>query len=260
MLVNILSFAEETAYEAGKIILKGFRSNATVINKKSATNLVTSMDIASEKFIVEAIRKKFPSHSIVAEEGSGFDKGKEFLWYIDPIDGTNNYAHGIQNFSVSIGIFSKELNSICVGVVYDPYHNEMFKAMRGSGSYLNGEQIEVSKTDKLSHSIIATGFPYKKKNPSKNNSIQLTKILPNIRDIRRLGAASLDLCYVACGRIDGFWESTLQPWDTAAGSLIVKEAGGQITRYSGEKYQPEKDDVIASNGFIHKKIMKYIQP
>jgi myo-inositol-1(or 4)-monophosphatase len=137
----------------------------------------------------------------------------------------------------------------------------MFKALRGEGSsYLNGEQIEVSKTEKLGYSIIATGFPYKKKNPATNNSIRLSSILPNIRDIRRLGAASLDLCYVACGRIDGYWESTLQPWDTAAGSLIVEGAGGKVTRYSGEKYVPWKDDVIASNGLIHKKIMKYIKP
>jgi myo-inositol-1(or 4)-monophosphatase len=260
MLINIISFAEETAFEAGKIILKGFRSKSTVINQKSSTNLVTSMDIASEKFIVGAIKKKFPAHTIIAEEGGGFDKGKDFIWYIDPIDGTNNYAHGIQNFAVSIGIFSKELNLICAGVVYDPYHNEMFKAFRGSGAYLNGEQIDVSKTEKLGNAIIATGFPYEKNDPASNNSIRLAKILPKLRDIRRLGAASLDLCYVACGRLDGYWESTLQPWDSAAGSLIVEEAGGRVTRFSGEKYQPEKDDVIASNGLIHKEIMKYIKP
>ena len=258
MFVNIISFAEETAFEAGKIILKGFRSKLTVINKKSPTNLVTSMDIASEKFIVEAIKKKFPAHSIIAEEGNSFEKGTDFVWYIDPIDGTNNYAHGIANFAVSIGIFSVEQNSMCAGIVYDPYHDEMFKGMSGSGAYLNGEQIDVSKTGKLDHSIIATGFPYKKKNSSSNNSIQLSNILPHVRDIRRLGAASLDLCYVACGRIDGYWESTLQPWDSAAGSIIVEEAGGKVTRYSGEKYLPWKDDVVASNGIIHKKIIKYI--
>lgn len=260
MHINILSFAEETAFEAGKLILKGFRSKSTVVNQKSRTNLVTSMDIASEEFIVGAIKKKFPDHLIVAEEGGGTDSGKDFIWYIDPIDGTNNYAHGIQNFAVSIGIFSKELNSICAGVVYDPYHDEMFKALRGSYSYLNGEQIDVSETSNLGSAIIATGFPYEKEDPSSNNSVRLAKILPHLRDIRRLGAASLDLCYVACGRIDGYWESTLQPWDTAAGSLIVEEAGGSVSRFTGEKYDPLKDDVIASNGHIQKEIIKYIRP
>lgn len=259
MLVNILSFAEETAFEAGKLILKGFRSGSTVIKMKSSTDLVTNMDLASEKFIVESIKKKFPSHVIVAEEGSSSDIGDDFIWYIDPIDGTNNYAHGIHNFAVSIGVFSRELNEVCAGVVYDPYHNEMFKALYDKGAYLNGEQIEVSTTDKLSHSILATGFPYNKKKALTNNSLRLGKILPKVRDIRRLGAASLDLCYVACGRIDGYWESTLKPWDTAAGSIIVCEAGGKITDYTGTGYKPDKDDVVASNSLIHKEIIKNIK-
>jgi myo-inositol-1(or 4)-monophosphatase len=259
MLKKINDFTKEISYEAGKILLKGFRSNKTIVSYKSRTDLVTDIDEKSEKFLFEKINKEFSDHSIVAEEGSRKDTKGEFIWYVDPIDGTNNFAHGLPFFCISIGVFSRELNSMVSGVVYNPFLDELFSAIKNSGSTLNGEKISVSKTGDIGISILATGFPYEKDNPEINNLKEFNEILPNVQGIRRFGSAALDLCYLACGRFDGYWEHQLKPWDMAAGSLIAEEAGGVVTDYSGQQFDPEKPQLVASNGKIHEQILKFIK-
>ena len=252
---KIAGFAEEISKSAGKILLKGFRSETTKISYKSRTNLVTNIDRESEEFLFNSIRKKFPGHSIIAEEGSRSDAGGDLIWYIDPLDATNNYAHGIPFFCVSIGVFSREAGCVTAGVVHDPYHKETFKAVKGKGAFLNGKPIHVSSIDDIGISVLATGFPYDKENTEKNNLRQFNAILPNIQGIRRMGSAALDLSYIACGRIDGYWEPELYPWDMAAGSLIVEEGGGTVTKYNGSSFDPEYPEILASNGKIHDKMI-----
>ena len=251
MLNEIIEFARTVAREAGAIQLHGFRSGDTVISYKSRTDLVTNIDRESEKHICARINERFPEHSIIAEEGGGSDLGGDFLWYIDPLDATNNFAHGIPFFCVSLGIYSRAKGSVVAGVVFDPVHDELFTAKRGCGAYCNGERVKVSPTGDIGISLLATGFPYDKENSEKNNLKQFSAMLPKVQGIRRIGSAALDLCYVACGRLDGFWEPMLKPWDTAAGSLIVEEAGGRVSRYDGGRYDPEFPQIIASNGLIH---------
>ncbi len=251
---TIASFSSEIAYEAGKILLGGFRSRNTEVSYKSRTDLVTNIDRESEEFLYNSIRKKFPDHTVIAEEGSRHDSGKDYTWYVDPLDATNNFAHGIPYFCISIGVFSIDLGRVIAGVVYDPFHNELFRAAYGSGSTLNGEKISVSGTGELGISIVATGFPYDRETSAKNNLQQFNRIMPVVQGIRRLGSAALDLCYVSCGRFDGYWEPLLRPWDMAAGSLLVEEAGGRVSRYNGESFDPEFPEIAASNGKIHNEL------
>jgi myo-inositol-1(or 4)-monophosphatase len=257
-LDEVLEFTEDIAIGAGQILLKGFRSDKTITSFKSRTNLVTYIDKKSEKFLFENIRKKFPDNTIIAEEGSRSYADGDLIWYVDPLDATNNYAHGIPFFCISIGIFSKEAGKIIIGLVYDPYHNEIFSAMTGSGSYLNKERIHTSETDDLGFSIVATGFPYEKDDMSLNNTNQFIRFIPITQGIRRIGSAALDLSYIACGRIDGYWEPMLHPWDMAAGSLIVEEAGGRVTKYNGDIFDPEYPEILASNGRIHDQMIKIL--
>ena len=256
---KMAGFAEEISKSAGKILLKGFRLENTVISYKSRTNLVTNIDRESEEFLFNSIRKKFPDHRVIAEEGSRSDSGSGYLWYIDPLDATNNYAHGIPFFCVSIGVFSIEAGCVAAGVVHDPYHKETFTAVKGKGAFLNGKPVHVSSINDIGISVLATGFPYEKENAEKNNLKQFNAFLPKLQGIRRLGSAALDLCYVASGRIDGFWEPELYPWDTAAGSLIVEEAGGTVTRYNGTRFDPEYPEIVASNGKIHAEMIEILK-
>lgn len=251
MYNDLLGLAREISGEAGKILLKAFRSPDTIVSYKSRTNLVTDADMSSEAYIVSKITAAFPAHSIVAEEGGGKDVSGDYIWYVDPLDGTNNFAHGLPFFCVSIGVFSVELKRVVAGVVYNPFLNEMFTATYGGGAYLNGEGIAVSAMEDIGKSLIATGFPYDKDTVETNNLKEFNHILPRIQGIRRMGSAAIDLSYVACGRLDGYWEGSLRPWDTAAGSLIVTEAGGSVTRYDGGAFHPEFPEIAASNGRIH---------
>ncbi len=253
----ILSATIEISRAAGNILLKGFRSSSQEVSYKSRTNLVTNFDLESEKFIVGEISKRFPEHSIVAEEGSSKTGGEEFRWYIDPLDATNNFAHGIPFFCVSIGVFHVGDNSMYCGAVYDPVHDEMFHALKGKGAQLNGKPIGVSSIQDLGISLLATGFPYCKDDMERNNLKNFNKFLPNVQGIRRMGSAALDLCSLAVGRIDGYWEPMLKPWDVAAGSLIVSEAGGVVTKFDGSDFDPEVPEILASNGKLHS-IMKSI--
>lgn len=244
-------FAEEIARRAGAILMAGFRSADTIISYKSSTDIVTNIDRASEEFLFTSIREKYPDHTVIAEEGSRSDAPGGFVWYIDPLDGTNNYAHGIAQFAVSVGIYSREAVAVIAGIVYDPFHGELFAAIRGGGAFLNGKKISVSGNTDIGVSILATGFPYDKAVNPNNNLKEFSRIVPRIQGIRRMGSAALDLASVACGRYEGYWESGVKPWDTAAGSLIVEEAGGMVTRYRGEKYDPEVPQILATNGKIH---------
>lgn len=252
-------YAVEMCRNAGAILLAGFRAKSTTISYKSRTDLVTNIDRESEDFIVGEVKKIFPSHSIVAEEGSRRDTGNDFIWYIDPLDATNNFAHGIPFFCVSIGVYSKTGRRVVSGAVYDPFHDEMFQASLGGGAFCNGEKIHVSNISDIGIALLATGFPYAKEDMERNNLRQFNAFLPKIQCIRRLGSAALDLCYLASGRIDGYWEPMLHPWDTAAGSLIASEAGGRVTRYNGEPFDPEYPEILASNGILHDRMIGLIQ-
>lgn len=248
---ELTDFACQIAFEAGKILLKGFRDENTVISYKSRTDLVTNKDRESEEFLFGEVRKRYPGHTIVAEEGSRCDSGGDLAWFMDPLDATNNFAHGIPFFCVSIGVFSRSAGRVVAGAVYDPVHGEMFSAWQDGGAFCNGMPIRVSAIGDLGISLLATGFPYDRQNPEKNNIDQFGRMSPAVQGIRRLGSAALDLCYTACGRFDGYWEPELKPWDMAAGAVIVEEAGGRVTRYDGGPFHPEYPEIVASNGLIH---------
>ena len=248
---ELRDFAADIALKAGALLMEGFRSRSTVISYKSRTDLVTNRDRESEALLFGEVRKRFPGHTIVAEEGSRSDSGGDLAWFIDPLDATNNYAHGLPFFCVSIGVFSRSAGKVVAGVVYDPVHEEMFSAWQGGGAWLNEAPIRVSATNDIGISLLATGFPYDRQNPEKSNIKQFGMMSPRVQGIRRLGSAALDLCYTACGRFDGYWEPELKPWDMAAGAVIVEEAGGRVTRYDGGAFHPEFPQVLATNGRIH---------
>jgi myo-inositol-1(or 4)-monophosphatase len=246
-----LSVARDAARSAGEILLRGFRSRETVVSYKSRTDLVTNMDRASEEFLVDALGRAFPDHAIIAEEGGRRDVEGEFLWYVDPLDGTNNYAHGLPFFCVSLGLFSRARGRVIAGVVYNPFLDELFCAAAGTGAFLNDKPIGVSATDDIGVSIVATGFPYDKHLSDENNLPEFNHMLPRVQGVRRMGSAALDLCYVACGRMDGYWERKLSPWDCAGGAVMVQEAGGTVTRFDGSAFDPGYPEILASNGSIH---------
>lgn len=251
-------FAEMIAKKAGAILLSGFRAKSTTISYKSITDIVTNMDRKSEEYLCEEIKKRYPEHAIIAEEGSGIESAGDLVWYIDPLDATNNYAHGIPFFCVSIGVFSKNLQKTIAGVVYDPVHEELFSAYRGGGSNLNGTPIHVSNTDSLNRAFLATGFPVNRDTACRDNIDEFSRLAPSSMGIRRIGSAALDLCYTACGRFDGYWEPELKPWDMAAGAVIVEEAGGTVSRYDGSAFIPEFPEIVATNGKIHEEVVRYI--
>jgi len=253
-----VDFAREISVEAGTILLRGFRSGATVISHKSSTELVTDADRESEALLVARISKQFPTHAIIAEEGSRKEASGGFTWYVDPLDGTNNFAHGLPFFCVSIGVFSVDLRRVVAGVVYNPFIKEMFTAERGKGAFLNGTKIRVSDLEDIGNSLVATGFPYDKAVSEENNLREFNRIITRIQGIRRMGSAAIDLCYVACGRLDGYWEGKLKSWDMAAGSLVVEEAGGMVTRYDGGEFHPEFPEIAASNGKIHSQLLSLL--
>jgi len=217
-------------------------------------DLVTEADRASEKLIVERLRARWPEHGIVAEEGSRSGPEAQCRWYVDPLDGTTNFAHGYPVFCVSLALVCKD-EQIEAGVLYDPTREEMFSAERGRGATLNGKPIHVSHTTRLAESILGTGFPSHKrhKNPNIHFYHQLTL---RSHGLRRAGSAALDLANVACGRYDGFWEFNLNPWDTAAGVLLVREAGGKVTRFDGSPFRLDSREVLATNGVIHEELMQ----
>ncbi len=254
-MTNIPEFAavgKDIARRAGKYALDRLRTEFSV-EHKGAINLVTEVDIAAEKMIVSRIRERFPDHSILAEEMNSETRGGTCTWVIDPLDGTTNYAHGFPFFSVSIGL---EIDGrVVLGIVYDPVRDELFTAEKDTGAFCNGERLHVSKTTSLDAGLLATGFPYDIRTSNKNNLDNFCAFALRCQGIRRTGSAALDLCYLAAGRIDGFWESKLNPWDCAAGFLLVSEADGLVTDYSGDPASIYKPEVVASNGGIHQEML-----
>jgi myo-inositol-1(or 4)-monophosphatase len=244
---QFLEVAVETAIEAGGILLSEFEHPAK-ISYKGEVDLVTQADRRSEDAIVGRLRTYFPRHTIVAEEGSGQAGDPSYRWIVDPLDGTTNFAHGYPCFAVSIGF--EEAGELQVGVIYQPITKELFTASRGEGAYLNEKRIQVSNIDRLSTSLLATGFPSTKRARNPNIHYYWNFTLRS-HGVRRDGSAALDLASVACGRFDGFWEFGLHPWDTAAGVVLVREAGGVVTNFSGQPYHPGDYETLASNGRIH---------
>jgi myo-inositol-1(or 4)-monophosphatase len=244
--------AERACREAGALQLEGLKK-ARQISFKSTINLVTDVDHACEKTIVQMIQGAFPDHDILAEEGSGVRKDSEYKWVIDPLDGTTNYAHGYPLFCTSIALEYR--GEIVLGAVFEPNRGEFFLAEKGSGAHLNGQRLAVSSAAKLDHALLATGFAYNVRETANNNVDHFTNFLLSAQAIRRDGVAAVDLCYVAAGRYDGFWELNLFPWDVAAGYLMILEAGGVVTDFRGEPFDIYKKEILANNGFLQESMV-----
>lgn len=250
------NFAIETARDAGRLLLEKF-GRRIAVQKKGDIDLVTEADLASEALIVERIRSHFPRHEILAEESgeAKIDGDSTFKWIIDPLDGTTNFAHGYPCFCVTIAL--EREREVVVGVTYDPTRDELFSAERGGGASLNNKPIRVSACEELSEALIVTGFPYDFKHRD-DFARHLTQFLLNSRGVRRDGSAAIDMAYVACGRFDGFWEEGLNPWDMAAGVLLIEEAGGQVTSYDGSQFSIYSPPILASNGLIHTQMSRIL--
>jgi myo-inositol-1(or 4)-monophosphatase len=247
----MLEFTTAIARQAGALLLEGLGRGPT-IELKSAYEVVTEMDRACERLLVDVIAAHYPEHAILAEEGGGVERPSEYLWVIDPLDGTNNYAHGFPFFAVSIGLL--RARELLIGVVYDPVRDELFSAQAGRGAWCNGRRLMVSETATLAGSLVSTGFPYDYGSRTDNNRNQFDLIQARTQGVRRAGAAALDLAYVAAGRLDAHWELRLKPWDSAAAALMVAEAGGRLSDWRGEPWTPWSDDLVASNGRIHEEL------
>jgi myo-inositol-1(or 4)-monophosphatase len=252
MSKNYLEAAIEIAQEAGKILLKEF-SKPPHIYYKGEVDLVTQADKRSEQSIVAGLTKYFPDHSIAAEEGTGHESASEFRWHVDPLDGTTNFAHSYPCFCVSIALAQRD--TVIAAVVYNPFSNELFSAARGEGATLNGRKMRVSRVDTLATSLLCTGFPVHKRLANPNIHYYWDFTLRS-HGVRRDGSAALDLACVATGRFDGFWEFGLQKWDTAAGVLLIEEAGGKVTDFNSRPYRLGGPVVLASNGLIHEEMCR----
>ncbi len=254
----MLNFAIQTAREAGRVLAEKF-GRALQVSNKGDIDLVTESDLAAEKLIVERIRSYYPRHSILAEESGASDAvggaASDYKWIIDPLDGTTNYAHGYPVFCVSIALEHK--GRIVVAVIYDPTRDELFAAERGDGATLNGRRIRVSETDDLNRALMCTGFPYDVRERGEF-ARHFTNFIMHAQAVRRDGSAALDLANVACGRFDGFWEEGLRPWDVAAGTLLVEEAGGRVTHYDGQPFDVYRPPIAASNGLIHEDVLRVL--
>ena len=252
---NFVPIMQQIAREAGALLMSHFDRHIK-IEYKGEADLVTAADRASEAMIRERIRAHWPTHDIQGEEQGLTSTGSDYRWYVDPLDGTTNFAHGFPVFCVSMALDYK--GARIAGVVYDPTRDEMFATEKGSGAFLNQRRIQVSTVPKLAESLVATGFPSQKrhKNPNIHFYHQITL---RTHGIRRAGSAALDLCYVACGRLEGFWEFNLNPWDTAAGVLLVEEAGGKVTNFSGGPFNIDSRETLATNGLIHEAVVGEFQ-
>ena len=254
-MTELVSKAEEIAREAGAL-LREFYHRGVRTEYKGDVDLVTEADRSSEKLIGERLRAAFPTHGIYGEEGTRSGLDAEFRWYVDPLDGTTNFAHGFPAFCVLLGCERRakglkpdEDGEMVAGVTYDPLRDEMFAAAKGAGATLNGEPIHVSRTRVLAESLVATGFPSQKRHRSPNVHFYQEFTLRS-HGVRRAGSAGLDMAYVACGRLEAFWEFQLNPWDTSAGYLLVEEAGGTVTHFDGSKFTLDSREVLATNGLI----------
>jgi myo-inositol-1(or 4)-monophosphatase len=261
---QFIQVAIEAALKAGDILAK-HAGRIEKVEFKNEVNLVTEVDYLSEQAILDIIKRSFPQHGILTEEAGIRRARSKFTWVIDPLDGTTNYAHDYPSYCVSIAL--EKDGEIIVGVVYDPNLDQLFVAEKGAGAFLskgkNPEQdkrrIAVSQTAELSQSLLATGFPYDIRTSEVNNLNHFANFYKKAQAIRRAGSAALDLCYLAMGRFDGFWELKLSPWDTAAGSLLVTEAGGKVTDFSGGPFNICMKEILATNGRIHQQMMEVLK-
>ena len=251
---KLLQTARRAALRAGKLLMRHYgKLRASQISQKSRNDFVTEVDRASEKLLIAEIRKDFPTHAFQGEEG-GLRSGDDFCWIVDPLDGTSNYIHQFPMFAISIGI--RHRREMLAGVVYDPLHSELFGAAKGGGAHLNGKRIRVSAARRLQDAMMATGIPFRARSRFGEYIESLKTISYGSAGMRRGGSAALDLAYVACGRFDGFWEINLSPWDIAAGEILIREAGGQISDVWGKDAFLENGDVLASNGKIHAELSR----
>ena len=263
-MAELVGVAESIAREAGAL-LREFYHRGVAAEYKGDVDIVTVADRASEALIVKRLHEELPEHGVYGEEGARQGLENEFRWYIDPLDGTTNFAHGFPAFCVVLGceqrkpgLKADEDGEIVAGVIYDPLRDEMFSTARGQGATLNGKRIHVSKVKKLQESLLATGFPSQKRHLSPNVHFYQEFTLRS-HGVRRAGSAALDLAYVACGRLEGFWELKLNPWDTSAGYLLVEEAGGTITPFDGGKFTLDSREVFATNGLIHEEMKQLFE-
>lgn len=255
---TITQIAILAAKQGGAILLDYAKKGFKVHKKEQAIDLVTEADLHAEKVIIATIQHAFPEHQILSEEQGRQDTPDHPIkWIIDPLDGTTNFTHGFPMYNVSIGV---EHEGTCIlGVIYDPTRDELFLGQQGRGATLNDTPIHVSTAPKLAEALLVTGFPYDVHTATDNNLKECCALTLRARGMRRTGTAALDLCYIACGRLDGFWELKLKPWDTAAGKVIVEEAGGTITNYLGEPYSIYGDTLIATNGLIHQEMIEVLR-
>lgn len=247
-LPKIKTFLVETQNKVG------FR-----IDKKGPIDLVTEADLGSEKMVVEEIRKNFPEDHILGEEGTNYVGTNQYRWIIDPVDGTTNFAHRLPLYGVCLGLENLETKKIEMGIVSFPAMQETYFAIKGQGAYKNGNKIFVSQTNELINALVSTGFPYEKKRRMESIIENLRSMLLVVRDVRRTGSASLDLCWVAEGRFDAYWEENLKPWDMAAASIIVEEAGGKISTFDGKDFSILNPNILATNSSIHEKIINQLK-
>lgn len=250
-----ITVARQAAKEAGEILNSMF-GRITKVEKKGDIDLVTEADLQSEKIILDIIGGNFPRDSILTEEAGEYNRFPERVWIIDPLDGTTNFAHTFPFFAVSIALEVER--EMVLGVVFDPHMGEHFEAVKGMGAFLNKKPLKVSKTRDLKESLLATGFPYYIHKKPQRLMALFEKMIVLTQGVRRPGSAAIDLCYVAAGRVDGFWEEGLEPWDTAAGCVIVSEAGGRLSTFEDTPYTPYSKNIVASNGSIHEQMLKAI--
>jgi myo-inositol-1(or 4)-monophosphatase len=254
---DVLEFAIATARAAGQLLCQLYRQQHSVRLKSSDIDVVTEADLASEQLIVDAIRQEFPDHGIFSEEGLGdvhaLVADSTPVWLVDPLDGTVNYAHGYPLWGVSLAL--SEGGQILAAVTFDPLRDEVFSAQQGKGTRCNGERIQASGVNEMHRALVATGFAYKRATLTDNNLAEFSAVMPRVQGVRRAGSAVLDLAHLADGRLDGYWEMHLQPWDWAAGWLLVEEAGGKVTDMRGEPWSLASRDIVASNGPLHTQLL-----
>jgi|ERR1700757_271779 myo-inositol-1(or 4)-monophosphatase len=262
--LEIAGAASAIAREAGAL-LREYCQRGFATEYKGDVDLVTEADRASEKLIVERLHEVFPAHGVYGEEGTRSNIDREYRWYIDPLDGTTNFAHGFPFFCVSMGLERRASSlaptqdgEIVAGVVYDPVRDELFTAEKGEGAYLNGIAIHVSRVAELAEALLGTGFPSRKRHDNPNIHFYQEFTLRS-HGVRRAGAAALDLAYTACGRLDGFWEFNLNPWDTSAGALLVTEAGGSMTSFDGSPFRLDSKEVLATNGLLRVELLRLFE-
>jgi myo-inositol-1(or 4)-monophosphatase len=248
---SFLETAIEIAHEAGSLLRYYFERHVS-FELKGDFDLVTEADRASEKLIVERLKAHFPTHGIMAEEGGGHESASEYRWYVDPLDGTTNFAHGYPVYNVTLGL--EKAGELIAGVIFDPNRDELFTCEKGSGAFLNARRIHVSRANKLNESLFSTGFPTRRRHLSVNIHFYHQLAMAS-HGVRRGGAAAIDLAYVACGRLDGFWEFGLHPWDMAAGKLLVEEAGGICRDMRNHTHTLNSPHILVDNGLIHEEVV-----